>query len=169
MKTVVCPGSFDPITFGHLDIIERSTKLFDKVIVVIMRNRNKDVGSFTVEERVNFIKCCTTHLDNVVIDKYDGLLTEYARKVKADAVVKGLRAVSDFDDEFRQALANQRLNPELETIFLTTSAEYMFLSSSVVRQVCELGGDISAFVPPQIRDDIIKRLSRPGEQTNSLC
>lgn len=162
LKTVVCPGSFDPVTLGHLDIIERSAKLFDKVIVVVMRNRSKNIGSFTVEERMDFLKRCTSHLQNVKIDKYDGLLTEYARKVRADAVVKGLRAISDFDDEFRQALANQRLNPDLETVFLTTSAQHMFLSSSVVKQVCELGGDITAFVPPQIREDIINRLSKSG-------
>lgn len=150
------------MTLGHLDIIERSAKLFDKVIVVVMRNRSKNIGSFTVEERMDFLKRCTSHLQNVKIDKYDGLLTEYARKVRADAVVKGLRAISDFDDEFRQALANQRLNPDLETVFLTTSAQHMFLSSSVVKQVCELGGDITAFVPPQIREDIINRLSKSG-------
>ncbi|HZK22384.1 MAG TPA: pantetheine-phosphate adenylyltransferase [Oscillospiraceae bacterium] len=160
LKTVVCPGSFDPVTNGHLDIIRRSAKLFENVVVVVMRNRNKNIGSFTVEERVDFLERCTGNLKNVKIDKYDGLLTEYAKIINADAVVKGLRAVSDFDDEFRQALANQKLNPNLETIFFTTSAEHMFLSSSVVRQVCELGGDISAFVPPQIREDIIKRLSK---------
>lgn len=162
MKTVICPGSFDPVTYGHLDIIERSAKLFDNVIVVVMKNFNKKIGRFTIDERVDFLERCTTHIDNVKIDRYGGLLTEYARIVGADAVVKGLRAISDFDDEFRQALTNQRLNSELETIFLTTSAEYMFLSSSVVRQVCELGGDISNFVPPQIREDIIKRLSKLG-------
>ncbi len=160
MKIVVCPGSFDPVTLGHIDIIERSARLFDKVIVVVMRNRSKALGSFTVEERLDFLQRCTAHLSNVTIDKYDGLLAEYARIKHADAVVKGLRAVSDFDDEFRQALANQQLNPDFETVFLTTSAEHMFLSSSVVKQVCELGGDISAFVPAQIREDIIKRLSK---------
>ena len=159
MKTVICPGSFDPVTLGHIDIIERSSKLFDKVIVVVMRNYNKNAGSFTVEERVDFLRRCTAHLNNVTVDWYSGLLAEYASLHGASAIVKGLRAVSDFDDEFRQALANQRLNPDLETVFLTTSAENMFLSSSVVRQVCELGGDISAFVPFQIREDIVKRLS----------
>ena len=160
MKTVICPGSFDPVTLGHIDIIERSAKLFDKVIVVVMRNRSKDLGSFTVPERVDFLHRCTSHIGNVEVDSYDGLLAEYARQKGACAVVKGLRAVSDFDDEFRQALANQRLNPEMETVFMTTSAQNMFLSSSVVKQVCELGGDISAFVPPQIRDDIVRRLKK---------
>ena len=127
-KTVICPGSFDPLTIGHLDIIKRTSKLFDNVIVVVMRNYNKDSGSFTVEERVDFIKRCTEDLPNVTVDSYKGLLADYARKKGACAVVKGLRAISDYDDEFRQALTNQKLNPELETVFMVTSSEYMFLS-----------------------------------------
>lgn len=158
-KTVVCPGSFDPLTIGHLDIITRSSKLFDKVIVVVMRNPNKDVGSFTTEERVEFIKRCTKNLPNVSVDSYAGLLADYVREKGASAVVKGLRAISDYDDEFRQALTNQKLNSEMETIFMVSNAEHMFLSSSVVKQVCRLGGDISTFVPEEICDDIIKRLS----------
>ncbi len=159
-KTVVCPGSFDPLTIGHLDIIKRSSKLFDKVIVVVMRNPNKDVGSFTTEERVDFIKRCTKNLPNVSVDSYAGLLADYVREKGASAVVKGLRAISDYDDEFRQALTNQKLNSEMETIFMVSNAEHMFLSSSVVKQVCRLGGDVSTFVPAEICDDIIKRLSR---------
>ena len=159
-KTVVCPGSFDPLTIGHLDIITRSSKLFDKVIVVVMRNFNKDVGSFTTEERVDFIKRCTKNLENVSADTYAGLLADYVREKGASAVVKGLRAISDYDDEFRQALTNQRLNSEMETIFMVSNAEHMFLSSSVVKEVCRLGGDITQFVPPEICDDIIKRLGR---------
>ncbi|MBO5463138.1 MAG: pantetheine-phosphate adenylyltransferase [Clostridia bacterium] len=159
-KTVVCPGSFDPLTIGHLDIITRSSKLFDKVIVVVMRNFNKDVGSFTTEERVDFIKRCTKNLENVSVDTYAGLLADYVREKGASAVVKGLRAISDYDDEFRQALTNQRLNSEMETIFMVSNAEHMFLSSSVVKEVCRLGGDITQFVPPEICDDIIKRLGR---------
>ncbi len=159
-KTVICPGSFDPLTIGHLDIIKRSSRLFDKVIVVVMRNYNKNEGSFTIEERMDFIRRCTEDLPNVCVDSYTGLLVDYAREKGASAVVKGLRAVSDYDDEFRQALTNQKLNPELETLFMITSSEYMFLSSSVVKQVCALGGDVSTFVPPQICDDIIKRLQK---------
>lgn len=159
-KTVVCPGSFDPLTIGHLDIITRSAKLFDKVIVVVMRNPNKDVGSFTIEERVDFIKRCTKNLPNVSVDSYAGLLADYVREKGASAVVKGLRAISDYDDEFRQALTNQKLNSEMETIFMVSNAEHMFLSSSVVKQVCRLGGDVSTFVPAEICDDIVKRLSR---------
>ena len=159
-KTVVCPGSFDPLTIGHLDIITRSAKLFDKVIVVVMRNPNKDVGSFTTEERVDFIKRCTKNLPNVSVDSYAGLLADYVREKGASAVVKGLRAISDYDDEFRQALTNQKLNSEMETIFMVSNAEHMFLSSSVVKQVCRLGGDISTFVPKEICADIVNRLSR---------
>ena len=159
-KTVVCPGSFDPLTIGHLDIITRSSKLFDKVIVVVMRNPNKDVGSFTTEERVDFIKRCTKNLPNVCVDSYAGLLADYVREKGASAVVKGLRAISDYDDEFRQALTNQKLNSDMETIFMVSNAEHMFLSSSVVKQVCRLGGDVSTFVPEEICDDIVKRLSR---------
>ncbi len=159
-KTVVCPGSFDPLTIGHLDIITRSSKLFDNVIVVVMRNPNKDVGSFTTEERVDFIKRCTKNLPNVSVDSYAGLLADYVREKGASAVVKGLRAISDYDDEFRQALTNQKLNSEMETIFMVSNAEHMFLSSSVVKQVCRLGGDVSTFVPAEICDDIVNRLSR---------
>lgn len=159
-KTVVCPGSFDPLTIGHLDIITRSAKLFDKVIVVVMRNPNKDSGSFTTEERVDFIKRCTKNLPNVSVDSYAGLLADYVREKGASAVVKGLRAISDYDDEFRQALTNQKLNSEMETIFMVSNAEHMFLSSSVVKQVCRLGGDVSTFVPAEICDDIVNRLSQ---------
>ena len=159
-KKVVCPGSFDPLTIGHLDIIKRSANLFDEVIVVVMRNLNKDVGSFTPEERVEFIKKCTKDLPNVKVDTYQGLLADYVREKDASAVVKGLRAISDYDDEFRQALTNQKLNPQMETIFMVSNSEHMFLSSSVVKQVCSLGGDITEFVPAEICEDIIKRLSR---------
>ena len=159
-KKVVCPGSFDPLTIGHLDIIKRSANLFDEVIVVVMRNPNKDVGSFTPEERVRFIKKCTKDLTNVSVDTYQGLLADYVRDKGASAVVKGLRAISDYDDEFRQALTNQKLNPQMETIFMVSNSEHMFLSSSVVKQVCSLGGDITEFVPAEICDDIVERLKK---------
>lgn len=164
MKTVICPGSFDPVTMGHLDIIRRSAKMFDKVLVVVMTNYHKrNTYVFSADERVDLLKRCTRDMKNVEVEQYDGLLAEYARQKNAVAVVKGLRAVSDFEYEFQQALTNKKLNSELETIFVTTTAENMFLSSSVVKQVCELGGDISNFVPEEIRDDIIKRISR-GER-----
>ena len=164
MKTVICPGSFDPVTMGHLDIIRRSAKMFDKVLVVVMTNYHKrNTYVFSADERVDLLKRCTRDMKNVEVEQYDGLLAEYARQKNAVAIVKGLRAVSDFEYEFQQALTNKKLNSELETIFVTTTAENMFLSSSVVKQVCELGGDISNFVPEEIRDDIIKRISR-GER-----
>jgi pantetheine-phosphate adenylyltransferase len=159
-KTVVCPGSFDPLTLGHLDIISRSSKLFDRVIVVVMRNLSKNAGSFSIEERMEFIKRCTKDMPNVEVDTYSGLLADYVRQVGASGVVKGLRAISDYDDEFRQALTNQKLNSEMETIFMVSKSEHMFLSSSVVKQVCGLGGDITDFVPAEIREDIIDRLSK---------
>lgn len=159
-KTVVCPGSFDPLTLGHLDIISRSAKLFDKVIVVVMRNMYKDAGSFTIEERMEFIKRCTKDMPNVEVDTYTGLLADYIRLKGASGVVKGLRAISDYDDEFRQALTNQKLNPDMETIFMVSNSAHMFLSSSVVKQVCGLGGDITDFVPAEIREDIVERLGK---------
>ncbi len=165
MKTVICPGSFDPVTVGHLDIIRRSAAMFDKVIVVAMTNyHKKNTYAFTAAERVTLLERCTKDIPNVEVDAYDGLLADYARQKNAVAIVKGLRAVSDFEYEFQQALTNQKLNSDLETIFIASTAENMFLSSSVVKQVCELGGDIGNFVPEEIRDDIIKRISRGEEK-----
>ncbi len=159
MKRAIYPGSFDPATMGHLDIITRAARLFDEVIVVVMSNiRKKNTYAFTVDERVDFLKRCTRDLKNVKVDSYSGLLAVYAKEAGAVAVVKGLRAVSDFEDEFQQSLTNKKLNPELETVFLTADADNMFLSSSVVKQVCALGGDISDFVPHEISEDIIKKL-----------
>ncbi|MBQ7101931.1 MAG: pantetheine-phosphate adenylyltransferase [Clostridia bacterium] len=160
MKIAVCPGSFDPITNGHLEIIRRASRMFDKVIVVVMSNYFKKTGAFTPDERVELIKRVTGDIPNVEVDFSYGLLADYAREKNAIAIVKGLRAVSDFDTEFQQALANKKLNPEVETVFFTASGENMYLSSSVVKQICEFGGDISEFVPPEIRDDIEKRLRK---------
>ena len=154
----VCPGSFDPITVGHLNIITRTAKLFDKVIVVVMTNARKASGAFTPEERVDFIRRSITGLSNVEVDYYDGLLAEYVEKKGAVAIVKGLRVLSDYEDEFKQALTNKKLAENVETIFMVTDTEYMFLSSSVVKEVCRFGGDISDFVPAPIKDDIVKRL-----------
>lgn len=158
MRIAVCPGSFDPVTKGHVDIIRRASKIFDKVVVVVMVNFHKRDSYFTAEERVDLIKRSVADIENVEVEMYGGLLAEYAQKKGACAVVKGLRAVSDFENEFQQALTNKRLNPELETMFMTTDAENMFLSSSVVKQVCEFGGDIKQFVPEEVCDDIIRRI-----------
>lgn len=154
----ICPGSFDPVTIGHLDIISRTAKMFSKVIVVVMINRNKPGGLFTPEERVDFIKRCTCHLENVEVDFYDGLLADYAVKKGAVAIVKGLRVLSDYEDEFKQALTNKKLAKNVETIFMVTDTEYMFLSSSVVKEICSFGGDIGDFVPQEIKQDIIDRI-----------
>ena len=159
MKIAVCPGSFDPITLGHIDVINRAAKLFDQVIVLISINVAKR-SSFTKEERMELAKKATAHLSNVVVDSDDGLLADYLRKKGACAIVKGLRAVSDFEYEFQMSLANKKLNPEAETIFLTAAAENMYLSSNLVKQIASFGGDISGFVPECIAEDIKKRLMR---------
>lgn len=156
MRVAICPGSFDPVTYGHLDIIERAASLVDEVVVLVMSNKSKKESLFSIEERMELLKR-TIKADNVRIDTHDGLLVEYAKKNNAVAIVKGLRAVSDFEYEFQQALTNKSLMPELETVFLTTGVQNMYLSSSMVKEVCTLGGDISSFVPPEIVEDIYKR------------
>lgn len=155
MKTAICPGSFDPVTLGHIDIIERAAELFDRVVVLVMNNSAK-TSMFTVDERVEFLKKCVKK-KNVEIDTYEGLLVNYAEQSRAVAIVKGLRAVSDFDYEFQQALTNKSLLPNIETVFLTAKGANMFLSSSMVKEVCRLDGDISRFVPSEILNDVIKR------------
>ena len=157
-RTAICPGSFDPITCGHTDIITRAAAMFDKIIVVVMTNASKKCV-FTKDERRDMILKCVDNLPNVEVDLYDGLLADYARMKNACAIIKGLRAMSDFEYEFQMALTNKQLNPDVETLFLTTSARNMYLSSSMVRQVASMGGDITEFVPPVIHDDIVKRLS----------
>lgn len=153
MNLAICPGSFDPITRGHVDIIRRASKLFDKVIVLVLTNPNKN-HTFPIEERRALIEKALGECDNVVVDSYSGLLADYAKKKGATAIVKGLRAMSDFEYEFQMALTNKKLNPTLETVFLTSSAENMYLSSSMVRQVAQFGGDISPFVPSEILEDV---------------
>lgn len=157
MRIAVCPGSFDPITFGHLDIIRRASAIFDKVIVLISVNTSKK-PSFTDTERRMMIEENTKQFPNVEIDILDGLLADYVKKVGAIAIVKGLRAVSDFEYEFQMALANKQLYDGAETVFLTASAENMYLSSSVVKQIAYFGGDISKFVPENVLGFIRKRL-----------
>ena len=160
-RVAIYPGSFDPITIGHLDIIKRSAKLFDKVIVVVMSNHRKaGLHAFSVEERVDLVRKCTESLPNIEVDSYMGLLADYARQKQAIAVVKGLRAVSDFEDEFQQALINKKLNEEIETVFMAASSENMFLSSSVIKQVCALGGDVTPFIPKEVSKEIVDKLMK---------
>ena len=153
MKIALCPGSFDPVTLGHIDIIERTAELFDKVIVLVMSNSAKH-SLFSIDERVELLKRCIKN-SNVEVDTYNGLLVDYAKKVDAVAIVKGLRAVSDFDYEFQQALTNKSLLPQIETVFLAAKGANMFLSSSMVKEVCSLNGDISRFGPKEILNDVI--------------
>ena len=157
MKIAICPGSFDPVTLGHLDVIKRAASLFDKVIVVILQNTVKH-PTFTMEERTDFLKQATSDIKNIEIDHYAGLLADYAALKGATAIVKGLRVMSDFEYEFQMALTNSSLNPGTETIFLPASIDCMFLSSSMVREVARHGGDISKFVPPAILKDIQRKL-----------
>ncbi|MBR6101768.1 MAG: pantetheine-phosphate adenylyltransferase [Ruminococcus sp.] len=159
MRIAVCPGSFDPITNGHLDIINRASQLFDRVIVLVSFNPDKQTACFTVKERLEMINAVVHGFENVVVDCHGGLLADYLERTNACAIVKGLRAVSDFEYEFQMALANKQLCPTAETVFLTTTPENMYLSSSMVKQIGSLGGDISKFVPEQIRSAIIKRLA----------
>lgn len=157
--TALCPGSFDPVTYGHLDIITRASGMVEKLIVVVASNSAKKY-SFSPEERVEMIRKCTSNLQNVEIVHFEGLLADYAAKVGATAIIKGLRAMSDFEYEFQMALTNKELNPNVETLFLTTSAQNMYLSSSMVKQIASMGGDISRFVPEVIWQDIINRIKK---------
>lgn len=160
-KIAVCPGSFDPITMGHLDIIKRAGTLFDLVIVLVMNNTAK-TPMFTTEKRIEMIKSSVKDLKNVQVDSYSGLLANYVKEKKAIAIVKGLRAVSDFENEFQMALLNKKLNPMAETMFFTTSAENMYLSSSIVKSIASMDGDITGLVPPCIHKDILESFKRKG-------
>jgi pantetheine-phosphate adenylyltransferase len=156
LKIAVCPGSFDPATNGHIDIIQRSSKLFDKVIVAVLNNPNKQ-ALFSVEERVEILKKACSFMENVEIDSFSGLLIEYAQSKNANAIVKGLRAVSDFEYELQMALMNKKLNSEIETVFIMTSSRYSYLSSSIVKEVARFGGCIRGLVPENIETEIYKR------------
>ena len=149
----VYPGSFDPVTKGHMDIITRAAKLFPEVIVAVLINPAK-AGSFTVEKRLNMLRKACAHLENVRVDHFDGLLVDYMHKTGANVVVRGLRAVSDFENEFQMAQVNRQMAPDVETLFMTTSPECAYLSSSVVREIARFGGDISDFVPSCILEEV---------------
>jgi len=149
MRTVIYPGSFDPLTNGHLDVIERAALVFDHVVVAVARNESKQ-PLFTLAERHDFIRADVSHLKNVETDSFDGLLVEYVVRRGACAVVRGLRAVSDFEFEFQLALMNRRLDERVETLFMTPRETYTFVSSRLVKEIARLGGDVGQFVPPNV-------------------
>ena len=154
MKTAIYPGSFDPITLGHLNIIRRAAQIFDKVVVCVMKNREK-TPMFSIEERMELVRKVTGRFPNVEVATTDMLLAEYAKLYDGAVIVKGLRAVSDFDYEFQIALINKKMNPNLETVFLTSSEKYTYISSSVVKEMARYGTDLRKFVPMEILDDVV--------------
>ena len=153
MSIAIYPGSFDPMTLGHLDIIERSSRIVDELNVAVLKNNAKN-PLFSADERVSMIKEFTSHLPNVTVTAYDGLLADYADQIGANIIVRGLRAVTDFEYELQIAQANGVQNPEIETVFLTSSLNYSYLSSTIVKEFASYGGDISKFVPEQFIDRI---------------
>lgn len=159
MKRAVYPGSFDPITNGHIDIIKRASKLFDELIVAVLVNPAK-TPLFTVEERMELIRKSLNNIPNVKVDNFDGLLAHYVSRINADVIVRGLRAVSDFETEFQMALMNKRLNPGVEIVFLMTSYEYSYLSSGVVKEVAKLGGNVSGLVPECVEMKLLEKVGR---------
>ncbi|WP_300261530.1 pantetheine-phosphate adenylyltransferase [Clostridium sp.] len=157
MRVGVYPGSFDPITKGHLDLIERASSKFDKVIVAVLININKK-GMFSIEERVNLIEKCVAKYNNVEVKSFNGLLIDFVRKEKADVIIKGLRSVTDFEYEFQMALMNRELANEVETVFMVTSPNYSYISSSAIKQVASFNGEIKNFVPKEIVEDLEERI-----------
>ena len=157
MRIAVYPGSFDPITMGHIDIIKRASVMFDKLIICVMSNAKK-TPVFTPDERVELIKRATAGIENIEVTSYGGLLADFARQRGAGFIVRGLRALSDFEYEFQMALTNRKLYPDADTVFLTTSAEYMYLSSSIVKEVIRNGGFVRDALPEQIADDVVKKI-----------
>ncbi|MCD8323647.1 MAG: pantetheine-phosphate adenylyltransferase [Clostridiales bacterium] len=156
MKRAIYPGSFDPPTFGHLDIIERSARMVDELNVAVLKNNAKN-PLFSAEERVSMIKELTSHLPNVTVSSFDGLTADYASQTGATIVVRGLRAVTDFEYELQIAQTNHAINEQIDTIFLTTNLKYSYLSSTIVKEVASYGGDISKFVPDAVRDSVYEK------------
>jgi pantetheine-phosphate adenylyltransferase len=162
MRTVIYPGSFDPLTNGHLDVIERAIKLFDRVIVAVARNASKQ-PLFTLEERLDMVARSIRHLQHVEADSFDCLLVDYVKRRSAQAILRGLRAVSDFEFEFQLALMNRKLNEKVETIFMMPKDTYTFLSSRMIKEIAHLGGDVRAFVPPHVRTALLGKFKIAGK------
>jgi pantetheine-phosphate adenylyltransferase len=158
MQVAVYPGSFDPITYGHLDVIQRAARLFDRVIVAVAESEAKH-PLFSMKERRELVAAATTELANVEVDAFTGLLIDYVQQRGARVILRGLRAVSDFEFEFQLALTNRRINERIETMFMMPRDTYTFLSSRIVKEICRLGGDVSPFVPPPVRAALNTRLA----------
>ncbi len=159
MRIAVYPGTFDPVTFGHLDLVERGRKHVDTLIIAILRNEDKRT-LFTVEERAAFLSVAVSGWDNVVVDGFDGLLVEYAQRTGASLILRGLRAVSDFEYELQMAMMNRRLAPDLETAFLMPNEAFSYVSSRLVREVARLGGDVSGLVPLPVAKALVEKFGR---------
>ncbi|WP_088809557.1 MULTISPECIES: pantetheine-phosphate adenylyltransferase [Listeria] len=158
-KIAVCPGTFDPITNGHLDIIERAAKTFDVIFISVLKNANKK-PLFSLEERIQLIEDATNHLPNVRVESSEGLLVDYARKKRATVVIRGLRAVTDFEYELQIAAMNRTLDAELETFFVMTNPKYSFLSSSMIREVASYNGDVGNLVPPNVNEALLAKYKK---------
>ena len=158
MNKAIYPGSFDPVTLGHLDIIERTSKMFDRVIIGVLNNKSKS-PLFSVEERVNMLKEVTASLPNVEVQSFEGLLIDFVRKNDARVIVRGLRAITDFEYELQMAQTNRVIAPEVDTIFLTTNLRYSYLSSSIVKEIAEFDGEISAFLHPAVAEKVREKLT----------
>ena len=156
MKRALTPGTFDPITSGHLDVIARASQLMDEVIVAVADSQKKG-PLFTLEERVELVRQATAHLLNVRVEPFKGLLVDFAKELDATVVVKGLRAITDFEYEFQMTAMNYQLSPQLETLFIMSPPQYMYLSSSIVREISKMGGDIEQFVPPCVYEALKKK------------
>ena len=162
MRVAVYPGSFDPVTLGHIDIIQRTSKMFDKVIIGVLKNRSKS-PLFTAEERVELLKEVTADIPNVEVQSFQGLLIDFVRQNQANVIVRGLRAITDFEYELQMSQTNHKLSPNVETMFLTTSIEYSYLSSTTVREIAAFGGDVTQFVPQAVAVELEKKMKEKGE------
>lgn len=157
MGIAVYPGSFDPMTLGHIDVTTRASELFDKVVIGVLNNADKDSSAFTIEERIDMIEKSVSHLPNIEVTSFSGLSIDFAKKYHANCIIRGLRLITDFEFELQMAQTNKILDRNIETIFLITSKEYSFLSSSTTKDVARCGGDISKFVSEKIKDAVIKK------------
>jgi pantetheine-phosphate adenylyltransferase len=172
MKIAIYPGTFDPVTNGHVDVAERAARLFDKVIICVAVNSAK-APIFDATERVQLVKEAVKEIKNIAVEEFDGLLVEYAKSKKADVIVRGLRAVSDFEYEFQMALTNRKLCADVDTVFLMPDEKFTYLNSSIVREIARFGGDVSEFVPPHVQKELLKKIemqniSRGGNRVNDI-